>query len=417
MSYKVNNTKSAIHAFLLSIGTTVAEPATILPLLVSHFSSSLVLVGIFASLLRGGAIAVQLFAAFYAQSYERVMKYMHRVFFFRFASWFAVGASIYLVGDDNPTLTLWLIGIFFFTFSFSAGFGAIYFKEIIAKVFDSKERGSAMANRQLFSALGAIISGGVTGWVLANFEAPNNYAFLFMISSLIIVVGLISFGSIEEPAKKNISVREKSFLEFLKNSRKLLSADQRLQLQIKVSLLGYSFLLAMPFVIIKAKETVELTGWMIGGFITVQMIGGMIGNMFLWKRFAPNYAEMLQTAYGFMLTAFIIALFAKGAIAYGLIFFIFGIGMDGLWLPQCRYQSRPRDRPRGQTPRLRRYPVHHRLHRTLLLYSWWIYLGMVWIYSIVSGDFGDAGCGAVLYAEIEETYYCISDDSFCRCVC
>lgn len=329
MSYRINNAKSSIHAFLLSIGTTVAEPATILPLLVHHFSDSLVLVGIFASLLRGGAIAVQLFAAFYAQSYEQVMKYMHRVFFFRFASWFAVGASIYLVGDSNKTLTLWLIGIFFFTFSFSAGFGAIYFKEIIAKVFDSQERGSAMANRQLFSALGAIISGGVTGWVLANFDAPNNYAFLFMISSLIMVVGLASFGSIKEPPKQNTHSREKSFLEFLRNSRKLLSADKRLQLQIKVSLLGYSFLLAMPFVIIKAKETVELTGWMIGGFITIQMIGGMIGNMFLWKRFSPNYGGMLQTAYGFMLTAFVIALFAKGAVAYALIFFIFGIGMDG----------------------------------------------------------------------------------------
>ncbi len=329
MSYKVNNAKSAFHAFMLSVGTTVAEPATILPLLVHHFSSSLVLVGLFASLLRGGAIAVQLFAAFYAQSYDRVMKYMHRVFFFRFASWFAVGASIYLVGDRNPTLTLWLIGLFFFTFSFSAGFGAIYFKEIIAKVFDSKERGSAMANRQLFSAAGAIISGGVAGWVLEHFEAPDNYAFLFMISSFIVLAGLIAFGSIDEPPKAKTQEREKSFLAFLKNARTILRTDRRLQLQIMVSLLGYSFLLAMPFVIIKAKETVYLTGWMIGGFITIQMIGGMIGNLFLWKRFAPDYTRMLTVAYSFMITAFLIALFAGGAVMYAAIFFIFGIGMDG----------------------------------------------------------------------------------------
>ncbi len=329
MSYKINNAKSAFHAFMLSIGTTVAEPATILPLIVHHFSNSLVLVGIFASLLRGGAIAVQLFAAFYAQGYTRVMKYMHRVFLFRFLSWFAVGASIYFVGDSNKTLTLWLIGIFFFTFSFSAGFGAIYFKEIIAKVFDSKERGRAMANRQLFSALGAILSGGVAGWVLENFKAPQNYAMLFMISSVLILIGLIAFGSIKEPPKTNISQKENSFIAFLKNAKKILHSDKRLQLQIMVSLLGYSFLLAMPFVIIKAKQTVDLTGWMVGGFITVQMIGAMIGNMFLWKRFAPNYAGMLQVAYGFMISAFILALFAKGALSYTLIFFIFGIGMDG----------------------------------------------------------------------------------------
>ena len=329
MSYKVNNAKSVIHALLLSVGTTVAEPATILPLLVHHFSSSLVLVGVFASLLRGGAIAVQLFAAFYAQSYARVMPYMHRVFFFRFVSWFAVGASIYLVGASRPTLTLWLIGIFFFTFSFSAGFGAIYYREIIAKVFTTQERGRAMANRQLFSAAGAILSGGVAGWVLEHYEAPDNYAYLFMISSFIVLIGLIAFGSIDEPPKARTQEREKSFLAFLRNARTTLRSDDRLQLQIGASLLGYSFLLAMPFVIIKAKETIELTGWMLGGFITVQMIGGMVGNLFLWKRFAPHYVRMLKVAYGFMIAAFITAMFAQGAWMYALIFFLFGIGMDG----------------------------------------------------------------------------------------
>jgi len=85
----------------------------------------------------------------------------------------------------------------------------------------------------------------------------------------------------------------------------------------------------MPFVIIKAKETIELTGWMLGGFITVQMVGAMIGNLFLWKRFGSHYALMLQSAYGFMLLAFVVALFADSSISYALIFFIFGIGMDG----------------------------------------------------------------------------------------
>ena len=329
MSYKKSNIKNATHGFFVSAGTTIAEPATILPLIIHHFSGSLVLVGLFASLLRGGAIAVQLYAAFYAQSYTRVIRYMRIVFFFRFISWFSVGASIYFIGDSNKTLTLWLIGIGLFAFSFSAGFGGIYFKEIIAKVFDKSQRGKTMANRQLFSAIGSIISGGIAGWVLSNYEAPQSYAYLFMISAFIILIGLIVFGTMNEPEKVNVSQREKSFLEFLNNAKILLKSDKRLQLQIMASLLGYSFLLAMPFVIIKAKETIELTGWMLGGFITIQMIGAMIGNLFLWKRFTSNYSLMLQTAYGFMFIAFVIALFADGAIPYSIIFFIFGIGMDG----------------------------------------------------------------------------------------
>jgi hypothetical protein len=106
--YRENNLKNVLHGFFLAIAMSVAEPSTILPLIVHHFSDSVILVGVFASLLRGGAIVVQLFAAFYAQSFKRVMPYMRRVFVARFLSWLAIGLVILFVGDKNPKLTLFL---------------------------------------------------------------------------------------------------------------------------------------------------------------------------------------------------------------------------------------------------------------------------------------------------------------------
>jgi len=329
VSYKTNNAKNAIHGFFLSLAVTVAEPSTILPLIVHHFSSNLILVGLFASLLRGGAIAVQLFAAFYAQSYNRVLPYLRVVFFFRFLSWFMIGIAIFIIGDSNKSLTLWMIGIGLFAFSFSAGFGGIYFKEIIAKVFSREERGKTMANKQLFSSLAAIISGGVTGMILENFQAPMSYAYLFMVSSLLMSIGLFAFATIDEPIKNNISKREGSFSLFIKNSIELLRKDIRLKYQIAVSLLGYSFLLSLPFIILRAKENFELTGWLLGGFITIQMIGSMLGNLLLWKRFGANYIRMIQYAFGLTISAFLVAIFADTPILYGVIFFLFGISIDG----------------------------------------------------------------------------------------
>ncbi len=329
MSYRINNLKNATHGFFISIATTVAEPSTILPLIVHHFSSNLILVGLFASLLRGGAIAVQLVAAFYAQSYKRVLPLMRLVFLFRFLFWFLIGIAIHFVGDKNPTLTLWLIGIGLFGFSFVAGFGGIYFKEIIAKVFTKEERGKTMANRQLFSAIGAIISGGIAGWVLQHFQAPQNYAMLFMLSSLLMAIGLGTFATIKEPPKNKVRQREERFRHFLKNAWNILKVDKRLQIQIGASLLGYSFLLAMPFVILQAKQAINLSGWLVGSFITVQMFGSILGNFFLWKRFGIHYAHMLQSAYGLMFSAFLLAFFATNEWIYTLIFLLFGIAIDG----------------------------------------------------------------------------------------
>ena len=327
--YKSNNFKNSTHGFFLAIATTIAEPSTILPLIIHHFSSSVILVGLFASLLRGGAIIVQLIAAFYAQSYTRVLPYLKIVFFFRFLAWFAIGLSIFIIGESNPTLTLWLIGIGLFLFSFSAGFGGIYFKELMAKLFTKDQRGQTMANRQLFSSVGAILSGGIAGAVLESFEPPQSYAMLFMISAVIMSIGFLVFATIKEPPKINTRKREDNFILFLKNASVILKEDKRLQLQIIVSLLGYSFLLAMPFVILKAKETIELSGWTVGFFVTIQMVGSVVGNFFLWKRFKGEFILMLEVAYGLMLLSFIIALFASSQLLYSVIFFLFGIGLDG----------------------------------------------------------------------------------------
>jgi MFS family permease len=323
-----NNKKNVIHAFFLSLAITIAEPSTILPLMVHHFSDSTIIVGLFASLLRGGAVVVQLYAAFHAQAYKRVMPYFKKVFFFRFMSWLLIGVSIFFLGDTNKSLTLFFIGLGLFFFSFTAGFGAIYFKELQAKLFSKKYRGKTMANRQIAGSFASIISGGIAGYVLSTFEAPLNYAYLFIVSSLFMAIGFMTFVTIEEPVKENISIKEKSFKLFVQNAIKLLKNDLRLKKQIIVILLGYSYFLAMPFVILNANNSFILTGWMLGGFITIQMIGSIIGSTFLWRRIS-NYELMLSLSLSFMIIAFVIALFAENFYSYALIFLLFGIAFDG----------------------------------------------------------------------------------------
>ena len=324
----INNYKNIAHAFFLSLAITVAEPSTVMPLMVHHFSQSAFLVGLYAALLRGGAIVIQLYASFHAQNYKRVIPYLRKVFFFRFLAWFSIGLFIALIGDSNKSLTVALIGVGLFFFSFTAGFGAIYFKELQAKLFSKKYRGKTMANRNVAGSIASIISGGVTGYVLSNFQAPQNYAYLFMISSAIMAIGFIIFGTIDEPIKENVSTKEKSFKEFIKNANKLLRQDNRLKKQTLAIFLSFGYMFAMPFVILKANSTFELTGWMLGGFITIQMIGSIIGSSLLWRRIS-NYENMLTLAFVLAILPFIVALFAENVYGYMAIFLLFGIAIDG----------------------------------------------------------------------------------------
>ncbi len=329
-----NHIKNICHGFFLGIGTAIAEPSTILPLIIHHFSSSSVLVGFFVSLLRGGAILVQMFAAFYAQSFPKVLPFMKRVFLVRFLSWFSIGFAIITIGDTHKNLTLLFIGIGLFFFSFSAGFGAIYFRELLGKIFSHKYRGYSMAWRQFFTGFGSILSGAAAGWVLNHFEAPKSYGYLFIISSLFMGIGFFIFSKIEEPKKQNISKRESTFKEFLKNASKILKQDNHLKIQILSYLFSYSYMISLPFIILQAKKYISLSGTDIGLLISVQMLGAMISNYMWGKLSSSGKNRLIVNIATFLLLSIIsLAWFSTNNIYnYYTIFFFFGMAMDGLRL-------------------------------------------------------------------------------------
>ncbi len=324
-----NNLKNILHAFFLSLGISMAEPSTILPLLVHHFSHSAILVGLFSSLQRGGSILMQLYASFHAQSYQKVLPFLKRVFFIRFFSWFFIGLSILLFGQTHPRLTLFFIALGLFFFSFSAGFGGIYFKELQAKLFSHEYRKKTMANRRIAGSIASIFSGVFAGVILSFASPPTNYALLFIVSSFLMAIGFIAFATINEPIKTKISNKEKNFLLFLKNAFFIFKNDKVLQRQSIAILLAFSYLLALPFVILKANSEFSLKGWMVGGFITFQMLGSILISQFFWKRFKSS-EKMLISAILLKILAFFIAIFANNFFFYTLFFFIIGGAIDGL---------------------------------------------------------------------------------------
>lgn len=330
MNKTSNHIKNILHGFFLSIGTTIAEPSTILPLIIHYFGGSSMVVGLFSSLLRGGAVAVQLFAAFKAQSYVYMIPYIKRVFIIRFFAWFFIGVIIIFFGKDYPTFTLFCIGIGLFVFSFSAGFGAIYFKDIIAKIFTNKFRGKTMSYRQFFAGLGGLLSGSLAGMVLTHFQAPQSYGYLFVISSFVMGFGYFAFSTIDEPPKQNIAEKEKSFKKFLHNSWKILQSDKQLQIQLGTFLLSYSYLFSLPFIILDAQSKIDLNGSAIGYLITTQMVGGMLSNI-LWAKLSGRGLNKLTAHISILLfmAAIVVAYFGTDIYHFMVLFFMIGAAMDG----------------------------------------------------------------------------------------
>ena len=328
-----NRWKFVSHGFFYSAGIGIAEPSTILPVIVNYFSSSNVLIGLFSSLLRGGSVVMQLYAAFYAQGYKRVMPALKVIFFFRFITWFSIGASIYFFGTTNPVLTLWLFGLFLFSFSFSAGFGTVYFSELMGKSFTNEYRGKTMAYRQFFAGISAIISGGISAWVLKAFDKPISFVILFVVSAFVMGLGYLSVVMVKEFPKEEITKRENTFGKFLKNAGKILKKDKLLKYQIYTRLISYTYLFIFPFVGIKALKELNLNEAYAALFAFLLISGSMLSNI-LWGKLSGQGRNSLIVKISFilMICSMIMIPLSNNLIMYSSIFVIAGAAVDGFKL-------------------------------------------------------------------------------------
>ncbi len=325
-----NRLRFILHGLFFNAGIGISEPSTILPLIVNYFTANNVIIGLFSSLLRGGSILMQLYAAFYTQAYVRVLKYLRIVFAVRFLSWFSMGLILYFFSNQYPVLTLWLFGFLLFSFSFSAGFGTIYFQELMGKLFTPSYRGGVIALRQIFGGVGAVFSGLLAAYILQNFEKPESFAYLFFVSSLFMASGYLSVGTVRESEKKELREKENKFSEFFRHTVFLFKTDKSLRYQIFSRMLALSFIFVAPFIILQAKKQIQLTGLIIGFFAAIQMTGALISN-FIWGFLSIRNHNLIvaRIAYGFMFTALGLAFFVHSFLGYAILFFLLGASIDG----------------------------------------------------------------------------------------
>ena len=143
-------------------------------------------------------------------------------------------------------------------------------------------------------------------------------------------IGLYAFGTVSEPKKEKVTKKEKSFKLFLKNAITILRVDKNLQIQVTTFLLAYSYLFALPFIIIDANIKIDMDGTKIGLLITAQMVGAMLSN-FVWGRLSGNGHNKLivNITISMTIVAIILAFFASSLITYIVIFFLIGASTDG----------------------------------------------------------------------------------------
>ncbi len=323
------------HGVFYFMSNGFADYTTVLPTFLRYLISSDSIIGLVAAISRGGSVFFQLFSAFYLQG-KRKKPYLVFALWVRFLSWFMITLTSFLFLPKHPLLELASFIIFISLFSFAGGIAAIPFYDIISYNIPSNLLGRFWATRQFLGGVMAVGSGYVVKIVLSNYSYPLGYSILFVFTTFGFGLTSLSLGLMDEGFEKQKENR--NFGEFLNKALNLLKTDGRLKRLVVSEFLSHSVFMCLPFFSIYATRVLGLPTSRIGFFISAQMVGSIVSNLF-WGYFADKkgakFIIVTTNALSFLVP--FMALFIKQPMLFVAVFFLMGAYLHGTFIGYTNY--------------------------------------------------------------------------------
>ena len=340
-NFRRNFNLGVINGTLYIGGLAFSEPATVLPVFVSLFTGSSILIGLTGTLTSVGWLLPQLAVARYAEHLPRKMRLYKMAAIFRLTSWLCLAISVSWADKLDPTLYLLVFFLCLGSFSLVGGASGIAFLDIVAKTIPPERRGRYFGYRSFFSGFIAALAGLIVAYVLGNpdkFPFPNNYFVLFSLTFVFVLTGVVFFLFTVEPEGTVKPRRERTSGEYMSQVKRVLSGDRNFRKFLLVMVMANTSAMSIPFYVIYATEVLGApTGW-VGIYVAIDMISIIISNLF-WGYMgdAHGYRRIILLCASLALLAPILALLSTNYVVFSLVFVIKGTGSRGLWLGKNNY--------------------------------------------------------------------------------
>jgi len=277
--YRWNFTVNLLDGAIFWFGLSFISATTILPLFVSKLTTAPFWFALLAVLGSASWYLPQLFTAGVTERLPRKKPVVINVGFFteRLPLWLLPVAA--LLAPSQPMLALLL---FFFGYAwhgFGAGVIAPAWSDMIARIFPIDRRGwffgfSAFVGTGL-GAIGAIAS----GWMLATFPYPQNFAYTFLVAAVAITVSWVALALAREPVQPLPEhVRQQSRQSWQK-IKMILRRDHNFSVFLGSRLLSNLGRMGAGFLTVAAIQQWQVSDASVGLYTAALLIGQTLGNL------------------------------------------------------------------------------------------------------------------------------------------
>jgi MFS family permease len=331
-NYRHNAIFNFLDGAIFWFGLSFMAPAVIMPLFVSHYTNSSILIGLVAVISSSGFYLPQLFTANWVEHLPLKKKAVVVYGFFteRVPVFFLAPAALLTFVSGNLALTAVLVA--FALHSFGAGFTGVAWQDMLAKVIPLKSRGKFLGITTFAGMTTGILGASVATWLLSRFAFPNGYIISFALAAVFIFLSWIAIAQTREVPVYHREIRVTN-KEYWKSLPAVIKGDPNFRRYIISQMVINLGSMAWGFLAVYALQRWDLSDgkvslynvWLLAGQAIANLVFGALADR-------KGYKLILEIGIFLSLLSLAIAILAPSPSWFTAVFLLRGIGLGGGFL-------------------------------------------------------------------------------------
>ncbi len=330
--YKHNFFVNLMDGACFWLGYSFLGPAVILPLFVSHYTDSKMLIGLIAMLGSVGYFLPQLFTANWVEGLplKKIGPVIYGLYLERLP--LILLPIAVLIFQYNPVLSLGSLFFFLAWHSFGAGSVAVAWNDMLAKVIPLEKRGIFFGSTNFVGSGTGILGAALAAWLLSQFDFPRGFVLNFAVAGLFVAFSWIFIAQTREvpqaPRREKVSTQDywRKLPAILKNDANF---SRFLIVQLVMGMGG----MLWGFIAVYTQQTWNLSDSRVGIFSTVLLLGQSLANL-AFGAFADRkgYKIVIEISALLAVVSIFISIIAPAPGWFFAVFFFRGMSLGGFYL-------------------------------------------------------------------------------------
>jgi len=334
------------HTSFLALAMNFMDVDTVLPAMLVEAGGNGLHIGLMTAIMFGGSSFTQLIFAPFISNYAYKKKFLLLGINARIVSLFFMSIMLYFSSALHGNYTIWLIFLLITSFSLGGAFANVSYTDILGKSVDQSARKSFFSVKQVVTGLVLFLSAFLAKKVITLESFPLNYAYMFLIGFLALLVASLGFWQLKEHIPSKMVI--KNLNHFLSKIKNELIQNKRLVYFLGfINTMGISITL-LPFVMLYAKELFHTQSHDTGLFLFYKVIGSVTIGLFLFTIFKKfKYRYLLYGNVLLVISVSLILLITSGMPPFkyifltgGIIYSIYSISVNGVLLEVSGTENR-----------------------------------------------------------------------------